>query len=124
MRMRLLFHNKKAKKTMGQWLSTKQPKELRVIYIELKDKSILPIEWPDTLTDFKDEVRAIFGIEPTYFIFEDCCEKPLIVLCEANFRALVPKHRAITSEINLYYVGVNIPCDSVPKRKQLSNKMR
>lgn len=110
------------KTKMGQWLSgPAQPREIRVIYTELPDGTVLPIAWPPTLADFHEEAQWVMGQDPEtvtpHYVFLDGTGRVMQVMREAHFRALVPIYETIKDEVKIFHVSVKLTNNGVLKQK-------
>ena len=86
-----------------------QPKEIRIIYVHSNDKSetTYPLVWSDSFAQFVLDLYELFpqtrSLKKTKFLFRDGTERPVCILNESTFAALVPKHKQISPMVDVYY---------------------
>lgn len=67
----------------------KQPKEKRVIYVQILKGTYIPLEW-SSWSSFKSEMTR-YDITSSYFIFGDNSGNQQLIHSNSSFRGLVPK---------------------------------
>lgn len=77
------------------------------IYI-YKGKVFFPIRWPDTLTELMLHLEALEIPHTQKIKVEDVNGEIMEISSEASFKALVPKHKECSPNIDIYYICVRV----------------
>ncbi len=79
-----------------------------VIYVYRTPEELIPIKWPSSFSQLHEALvyhKAIPGTALQLFI-KDATENVMCVSSETSFQALVPKHKEIHPNVDLYYLMI------------------
>lgn len=81
-------------------------KEIRVIYVTDGNRTY-PLTWSESFSQFLLQLYEIFPyckqLTGTTFYFRDGTGISVCVCNESTFHGLVPRHRQLAPDVNLYY---------------------
>jgi hypothetical protein len=80
-----------------------------VVYLKGNNDQIVPIEYPDTLEKLKLYLALHYKFEPSILHVHESSEYIMNVSTETSYRALVPKHKVVEPNMNVYYIIVILP---------------
>jgi hypothetical protein len=80
-----------------------------VIYLQDNKGKLIPMEYSLSLQHLRDHLSSLYEYNSTYLLIQEASEHVMHVGTETSFRALVPKHKTVEPNINVYYIVVNLP---------------
>jgi hypothetical protein len=80
-----------------------------VVYLQDIHGHLVPIEYPDTLEKLKKYLSDYYNFKPAILTIQESSEHVMYISTETSYRALVPKHKLVEPNMNVYYIIVNLP---------------
>lgn len=96
---------------LNSFLVSPTPREYRIVYLQDLNGKFVAIEWPDTFSELILLLRTLFKYTPIRNMLNvtDGAYENIIICSEETFSGLVPRHKRLEPDIDVFYIGIDIP---------------